>query len=191
MQSAKVLLASSSPRRREILSEMGVEFEVCVPDTDESSVKVEAPKKLVKTLSRLKALPVANAHPECVVIGADTIVVKNGKIYGKPLTEERAVSMIKELCGAWHIVYTGVTVAREGKLSTFVVKSKVRFKALTDEQIIEYVQAYKPLDKAGAYGIQDEEIVKEYKGSYSNIVGLPKEKLAKALKNYGVYYGIN
>ena len=191
MQSIKVLLASSSPRRREILLEMGVEFEVCPTDADESSVAENDPKKLVKALSRLKSAPASMAHPECVVIGADTIVVKGGKIYGKPLTEERAVCMLKELCGAWHTVYTGVTVAYLGKVKTFVVKSKVKFKDLTEEQIAEYVRIYKPLDKAGAYGIQDEEIVKKYKGSYSNIVGLPKEKLAKALKNYGVCYGIH
>ena len=191
MQSIKVLLASSSPRRREILFEMGVEFEVCPTDADESSVAENDPKKLVKALSRLKSAPASMAHPECVVIGADTIVVKSGKIYGKPLTEENAVNMIKELRGAWHIVYTGVTVAKGEKSTTFVVKSKVKFKPLTDEQIVEYVRAFKPLDKAGAYGIQDEEIVKKYKGSYSNIVGLPKEKLAKALKNYGVCYGIH
>jgi len=184
--SAKVVLASSSPRRREILTEMGVDFEVCPSDADESSVNESSPKRLVKELSRLKALPVSASHKDSVVVGADTIVVKGGKIYGKPLTEERAVEMIKELRGAWHFVFTGVTVAKGEKHTTFVVKSKVKFKPLTDEQIVEYVRAFKPLDKAGAYGIQDEEIVREYRGSYTNIVGLPKEKLAKTLAKYGV-----
>ena len=184
--SVKAVLASTSPRRREILSEMGVEFEVCPSDADESSVNASSPKRLVRELSRLKALPVVSSHKDCVVVGADTIVVKSRKIYGKPLTEENAVNMIKELRGAWHIVYTGVTVAKGEKSTTFVVKSKVKFKPLTDEQIVEYVRAFKPLDKAGAYGIQDKEIVLKYKGSYSNIVGLPKEKLAKTLAKYGV-----
>ena len=184
--SAKVVLASSSPRRREILAEMGIDFEVCPTDADESSVGVPSPKRLVKALSALKATPAIEAHPNAVVIGADTIVVSGGKIYGKPLTEENAVKMIRQLNGRWHVVYTGVTVAKGQRRTTFVVKSKVKFKSLTDEQIIEYVRAFKPLDKAGAYGIQDEEIVEKYKGSYSNIVGLPKEKLAKTLARYGV-----
>ena len=191
MQSIKVLLASSSPRRREILSEMGVEYEACPTDADETSVAVNSPVKLVKALSRLKAEPVFNSHPECIVIGADTIVVKDGKIYGKPLTEQKAVEMIKELSGAWHVVFTGVSVAYLNEVKTFVVKSKVKFRKLTDAQIEDYVREYKPLDKAGAYGIQDDVIVEKYKGSYSNIVGLPKEKLSKVLKEYGVIYGIN
>ena len=184
---AKFILASGSPRRKEILGEMGIEFEIQPANVDESTVKENSPKKLVKRLSKLKA---STVDDDAVVIAADTIVVKGGKVYGKPLTKEHAVEMIGELAGEWHIVYTGVTVKYRGKEKTFVVKSNVKFKPLTEEQIREYVEKYQPLDKAGAYGIQDEMIVETYKGSYTNIVGLPKERLTKTLEKMGVYYGI-
>ncbi|MBR4800776.1 MAG: septum formation protein Maf [Clostridia bacterium] len=184
----KFILASSSPRRKDILGAMGIEFDVVPADVDEALVVESNPKKLVKRLSLLKANAVkAN---DAVVIAADTIVVKGGKVYGKPLTDERAVQMIQELSGCWHTVYTGVTVEYLGKVKTFVEKSKVKFNRLSDSQIREYVDAYRPLDKAGAYGIQDETVVETYKGSYTNIVGLPKEKLSKILEKLGVYYGI-
>ena len=183
---AKVILASNSPRRKEILGEMGIEFEVRPANVDESIIKESNPKKLVIHLSQLKA---STVDDDAVVIAADTIVVKDHKIYGKPLTEEHAVKMIGELTGAYHTVYTGVTVKYHGKSKTFVVASKVKFKPLTENQIREYVEKYKPLDKAGAYGIQDDMIVETYKGSYTNIVGLPREQLTKTLEKMGVYYG--
>ena len=185
----RFILASHSPRRIEILRKMGIEFETAPADIDESKVHEQNPKKLVMRLSQAKANTVDDKN--AVVIGADTIVVKDGKIYGKPHTEEVANQMIKELRGAWHIVYTGVTVNHLGKTKTFVEKSKVKFKNLTDEQIADYVSKCKPLDKAGAYGIQDETVVDTYKGSYTNIVGLPREKLEKILERFGVYYGIH
>lgn len=188
-ETPKFILASTSPRRKEILAKMGIEFEVVPSNFDESTVFERSPERLVKRLSFEKANSVKN--DEAVVIGADTIVIKDFKRYSKPETAERAVSMLKELRGAWHTVYTGVTVNFKGASETFVVKSKVKIKKLTDEQIKKYVDECKPLDKAGAYGIQDEAVVEEYKGSYSNIVGLPREKLTEVLEKFGVYYGVH
>ncbi len=185
----KFILASTSPRRKEILTKMGIEFEAVSPNFNEGSVYERSPEKLVKRLSLEKANSIKD--DAAVVIGADTIVLKGFKRYNKPETEERAIQMLKELNGAWHTVYTGVTVNYQGKSNSFVVKSKVRIKKLSDEQIKKYVDESKPLDKAGAYGIQDDAVVEEYKGSYSNIVGLPREKLAEVLEKIGVYYGVH
>jgi septum formation protein len=188
-ESPKFILASTSPRRKEILEKMGIEFEAVASNFDENTVYEKRPEKLVKRLSFEKANSVKN--DSAVVIGADTIVLKGFRRYSKPETEERAIQMLKELRGAWHTVYTGVTVNYNGKSETFAVKSKVKIKNLSDEQIQKYVAECKPLDKAGAYGIQDEAVVEEYKGSYSNIVGLPREKLAEVLQKFGVYYGVH
>lgn len=183
----KVILASASPRRKEILSEMGVDFKICPADIDESAVHEKSPKKLVMRLSCLKAEAVAKS--DCVTIGADTVVAIGRKSYGKPHTEENARKMLCELAGRWHTVYTGVTVIGGGKEITFAVKSKVRLKNLTENEISAYVKEAKPLDKAGSYGIQDGGIVDKYRGSYTNIVGLPKEKLARTLAKTGVTNG--
>lgn len=185
----KFILASTSPRRSEILKGMGISFEVVPSNFDENTIFERSPQKLVKRLSFEKANSVKD--DSAVVIGADTIVLKGFRRFSKPKTEERAIAMLKELRGAWHTVYTGVTVNFQGRCETFVVKSKVKLKKLTDEQIKKYVEECKPLDKAGAYGIQDDFVVEEYRGSYSNIVGLPREKLAETLVKFGVYYGIH
>ena len=181
----KIILASQSPRRREILAEMGLDFEVVPANVDESAVKQTDPKELVIALSMLKANAIATTY-DVAVIAADTIVVMNGEVFGKPHTEDVAVGMIKKLNAAWHTVYTGVTVKFSGATNCFVVESQVKFKNLSDEQIVDYVKDCKPLDKAGAYGIQDKRIVETYKGSYSNIVGLPREELKKTLEKMGV-----
>lgn len=186
MQKMNVTLASASPRRREILCEMGLAFNVSPADVDEENVKAAFARTLVKRLSALKAKSVYEKDKNSAVIGADTVVAYRNRIYGKPHSKQRAVEMISSLNGRWHRVYTGVTIAAEGKLYTFCVKSSVKFKKLTKEQITAYVEECDPLDKAGAYGIQDRRIVEKYKGSYTNIVGLPKEKLAEMLARVGV-----
>ena len=187
--SPRFILASTSPRRKDILTKMGLTFDVVAPDFDEHTVFETSPQKLVKKLSQEKARTVQD--DSAVVIAADTIVIKGDKRYSKPLTREKAIAMLEELCGEWHEVYTGVTVAYLGKTETFAEKSKVKLKSLSKAQIEKYVDEYKPLDKAGAYGIQDDFVVEEYKGSYSNIVGLPREKLSEALQKFGVYHGIH
>lgn len=185
----RIILASASPRRKEILGDMGLTFEVIPGDVDESCVHIKNPVALTKRLSALKANAV-NADG-ATVIAADTVVVFRGRIYGKPHTKERAVEMLSVLSGHWHTVCTGVTVKQGERSVTFAVKSYVKFKRLTEEDILSYVEETNPVDKAGAYGIQDGRVVQKYSGSYSNIVGLPKEKLAKTLARMGVNNGYN
>lgn len=187
VQSADIVLASSSPRRRELLESAGLKFQVRPANIDESGAKGKSPKALVQELSEKKAE--AGRRDGACVIGGDTVVYARGKIYGKPHTEEGAMEMLAELSGRWHTVYTGVTVLFEGRARTFAVRSKVKFKRLDPAQIREYVLTKRPLDKAGAYGIQDGEVVQKYRGSYSNIVGLPLEKLIKNMKRMGIVHG--
>ncbi len=185
---APILLASASPRRRELLEGLGIDFEVRPADIDESA-DIRDPAKLVRVLSRRKAEAVSSEG--ACVIGSDTAVYCRGKIYGKPHTEEGAIKMLSELNGKWHAVFTGVTVIFGGKERTFCVKSRVKFKLMSEDDIESYVRTKRPLDKAGAYGIQDGEVVEKYRGSYSNIVGLPLEALIKITKRIGVIYGVN
>lgn len=189
--SNNVILASSSPRRMEILADMGVKYEVIPANIDESEIKSRFPFLLVEKLAKAKAEHIACEHRSDTVIAADTIVVLDGKVYGKPHDRARAFDMIKKLNGRTHVVYTGVCVMCEGKKVVACVKSLVTFKTLTDEQIYAYIDDCKPFDKAGAYGIQDKRIVKKYSGSYSNIMGLPKEKLGDILVRVGVINGNN
>lgn len=189
--SNNVILASSSPRRKEILADMGVKYEVIPANIDESEIKSRFPFLLVEKLAKTKAEHIACEHRSDTVIAADTIVVLDGKVYGKPHDRARAFEMIKSLNGRTHIVYTGVCVTCKGQKKVFCVKSLVTFKRLTDEQIYAYIDDCKPFDKAGAYGIQDKRIVKKYSGSYSNIMGLPKEKLGDILVRVGVINGNN
>lgn len=189
--SNNVILASSSPRRKEILADMGVKYEVIPANIDESEIKSRFPFLLVEKLAKAKAEHIACEHRSDTVIAADTIVVLDGKVYGKPHDRARAFEMIKSLNGRTHVVYTGFCVTCEGKKVVACVKSLVTFKTLTDEQIYAYIDDCKPFDKAGAYGIQDKRIVKKYSGSYSNIMGLPKEKLGDILVRVGVINGNN
>ena len=130
----------------------------------------------------MKACEVARLFPDATVIGADTVVVFGGRIIGKPKDEKQAFDILKELSGKTHSVYTGVCVVRGGKKKAFVRKSRVLFFPLTDERINSYIATGSPMDKAGAYGIQDSGFVKKIRGSYSNVMGLPVEKLRKILK---------
>lgn len=130
----------------------------------------------------MKACEVARLFPDATVIGADTVVVFGGRIIGKPKDEKQAFDILKELSGKTHSVYTGVCVVRGGKKKAFVRKSRVLFFSLTDERINSYIATGSPMDKAGAYGIQDSGFVKKIRGSYSNVMGLPVEKLRKILK---------
>lgn len=189
--SNNVILASSSPRRMEILADMGVKYEVIPANIDEREIKSRFPFLLVEKLAKAKAEHIACEHRSDTVIAADTIVVLDGKVYGKPHDRPRAFEMIKSLNGRTHVVYTGVCVTCKGRKKVFCVKSLVTFKRLTDEQIYAYIDDCKPFDKAGAYGIQDKRIVKKYSGSYSNIMGLPKEKLGDILVRVGVINGNN
>lgn len=177
-----VVLASASPRRLALLSEVADDITVLPSDVDESRVTASSPRALVRELSRLKALSVAERlNGGDVVIGADTVVYLD-KLYGKPRDRADAIRMLSELNGKEHYVFTGVTVVADGGVRTFSVRSAVRFRALAKEEIERYVDEYRPYDKAGAYAVQEGVVVGSYKGSLSNIIGLPMEKLVKVLK---------
>ncbi|MFR5833421.1 MAG: Maf family protein [Acutalibacteraceae bacterium] len=182
--SEPVVLASASPRRLELLSEVVSDLTVSPSDIDESDVKATSPRALVKELSKRKALAVLpqDGNFEKVVIGADTVVYRN-KLYGKPHDRADAIRILNELNGKRHYVFTGVTVISKGIVRTFAVRSSVRFKSLPQEEIERYVDEYRPYDKAGAYAVQEGVVVKSYRGSLTNIIGLPMEKLIKVLRN--------
>ena len=190
LKSCKIVLASGSPRRKDLLADMGIEAEILVPDVDEKSVLDSNPKRLVIKEALLKNRG-ARSQFDCgekVVISADTIVYR-GKEYTKPRDLQNAVEILTELCGKWHSVYTGVVVYKDGNEYPFAVRSIVRLKSLSKSEIEDYVNTFKPLDKAGAYAIQENTVVDKWSGSYSNIMGLPTEKLMKVLKRIGVING--
>ena len=195
----RIVLASASPRRRELLSQIGVEFEVKPADGEERIISTE-PSKVVEELSGQKAMFTAkalekeNGHvPEgCIVLGADTIVSYEGRILGKPSDEEDAIQMLSMLQGNTHQVYTGVTVLKEKqgswKSHTFFECTDVIFYPVTREEIVEYVNSGDPMDKAGSYGIQGVwgAYVKGIHGDYNNVVGLPVARLIYETKKNGI-----
>lgn len=182
--SEPVVLASASPRRLELLSEVVSDLTVSPSDIDESDVTATSPRALVRELSKRKALAVLpqDGNSEKVVIGADTVVYRR-KLYGKPRDRADAIRILNELNGKRHYVFTGVTVISKSIVRTFAVRSSVRFKSLSQEEIERYVDEYRPYDKAGAYAVQEGVVVKSYRGSLTNIIGLPMEKLIKVLRN--------
>ena len=151
----KIVLASQSPRRRQLLGQMGLEFTTQSPEIDEAAFQGRDARDLVQILSREKARWIAGqVDPETLVIGADTVVVRDGEILGKPKGEEEARAMLASLSGRTHQVCTGVTVCRGDKVLTQVEETQVTFRPLTDQEIRQYVSTGEPMDKAGAYGIQ-------------------------------------
>ncbi len=179
-----VILASKSPRRNELLKEIFPSFEV-MPQSVDENIEEKDPKQLVEKLALKKLNDLDLKYKDALIISADTIVWLNGKVYGKPHTIENAIKTLKALSGTTHYVYTGVCIAYKGDRHIFVDEAQIVFRDLKEEEIIKYVNEKRPLDKAGAYGIQDGDMVKEYKGSYSNIMGLPVEKLKEELKILG------
>ena len=172
----KIVLASQSPRRRQLLGQMGLEFTTQSPEIDEAAFQGRDARDLVQILSREKARWIAGqVDPETLVIGADTVVVRDGEILGKPKGEEEARAMLASLSGRTHQVCTGVTVCRWDKVLTQVEETQVTFRPLTDQEIRQYVATGEPMDKAGAYGIQGRACVfiRGIRGDYYNVVGLP------------------
>lgn len=179
----KIILASSSPRRKELLTTAGVEFEIHVKDVDETIPEGTPPEEAAKMTAAKKAAAVAEDYADCIVIGADTIVVANGKILGKPRDEADAKAMLSMLSGIEHEVITGVCIIRDATPETFAQISKVKFYDLTEEEISAYVATKEPMDKAGAYGIQGLgcRLVERIEGDYFNIVGLPVAEVCRRL----------
>lgn len=180
----KIYLASNSPRRKQIMKEAGYTFEIIKSDFDEAGEYV-SPVKMATAFSYGKALDVFNKLKDkenAVVIGADTTVYFENEIIGKPKDEKDAFNTLKRLSDNTHTVVTGFTIITKDKVITDYDTSTVTFNNLTDDLISEYVKSGKPMDKAGSYGIQDGfPIVKEYTGSFTNIIGLPIEKVKKEI----------
>ncbi len=179
----KIILASASPRRRELLETAGAEFEICVADVDESIPEGTLPEDAAKMTAEKKALAVAQSHKNDIVIGADTIVVAGDRILGKPKDKADACAMLAMLSGAEHRVITGVCLTCGDKKITFAQVSKVKFYDLTDAEIEAYVKTGEPMDKAGAYGIQGRGcvLVEKIEGDYFNIVGLPVARVMREI----------
>ena len=214
-QNVRLVLASASPRRRELLSQIGLEFTV-MPSTKEENAKTTEAGALVQELSRQKAVDIweqlsggqgqnpdadqeqiseetqepnlnGKRQPELLVIGADTVVCCEGKILGKPHSREAAAEMLTALQGRSHEVYTGVTLYSQSETVTFFECTQVEFYPMTEVEISEYIDSKEPMDKAGAYGIQGlgARFVKGIRGDYNNAVGLPVGRLYQELKSRG------
>ena len=214
-QNVRLVLASASPRRRELLSQIGLEFTV-IPSTKEENAKTTEAGALVQELSRQKAVDIweqlsggqgqnpdadqeqiaeetqepnlnGKRQPELLVIGADTVVCCEGKILGKPHSREAAAEMLTALQGRSHEVYTGVTLYSQSETVTFFECTQVEFYPMTEVEISEYIDSKEPMDKAGAYGIQGlgARFVKDIRGDYNNVVGLPVGRLYQELKSHG------
>lgn len=178
-----LILASGSPRRRELLSLITDEFEILVSGCDEFVPEGTPAEKVPAILAEQKALAVAKLRPEDTVIGSDTVVVLNNEIFGKPKDKAHAHAMLKALSGKRHFVYTGVAVAEKGEVRSFVQKTEVEFYELSDETIEKYITTGEPMDKAGAYGIQGKGsvLVKGIVGDYFNVMGLPVAETSRFL----------
>ena len=214
-QNVRLVLASASPRRRELLSQIGLEFTV-MPSTKEENAKTTEAGALVQELSRQKAVDIweqlsggqgqnpdadqeqiaeetqepnlnGKRQPELLVIGADTVVCCEGKILGKPHSREAAAEMLTALQGRSHEVYTGVPLYSQSETVTFFECTQVEFYPMTEVEISEYIDSKEPMDKAGAYGIQGlgARFVKGIRGDYNNVVGLPVGRLYQELKSRG------
>ncbi len=183
-----LILASQSPRRRELLEQIGLrDFLIHPAKGEETAPAGLSPERLVERLSRQKAAEVAAACPGDVVIAADTVVAAGGAVLGKPRTPEEAAEMLASLSGRTHTVYTGVTVRRDGEAVTEHEATSVRFRPLSRAEIAAYVATGEPMDKAGAYGIQGRGalLVEGIEGDYFNVVGLPLCRLAQILARFG------
>lgn len=182
-----LILASSSPRRKLLLENLHLTFQVTSSDVDESFDPMLVPAEIVMELANRKAKAVFEGSPSSFVIGADTIVVADGVVLGKPKGKQEAFEMLKKLSGKQHDVFTGVSILSPQSSSSFYEKTEVMFWELTDAEIEAYVQTGEPLDKAGAYGIQEfgSMLVKEIKGDYFAVVGLPVSRTIRELKKAG------
>lgn len=187
-----IILASQSPRRHNLLSKIGFDFEI-MPSGINEDIKEVNPIEFVKKLAYLKAENVSSKNANSIVIGADTIVVKDNSILGKPKTNDEAFQILNWLNNKTHSVYTGVSLIKTNdkhqitSKSTFSVETKVTFGMLTETEIKAYIKTGSPMDKAGAYGIQDNwgaRFVKKIEGDYNNVMGLPVYQLYKELKEF-------
>ncbi|WP_273128788.1 Maf family protein [Bacillus weihaiensis] len=184
-----LILASASPRRKELLALLRLPFEI-IPSSIEEIIDVNLdPADMVKSLAEQKAKSVAEQHKNSYVIGSDTLVVYEGKMLGKPKTEAEAIDMLQLLSAKSHDVYTGVSICYQGRMRTFYEKTTVTFYPLSLKEMEDYVRTGEPMDKAGGYGIQGYGalLVKELHGDYYSVVGLPVARLKRELEEIGFH----
>ncbi len=187
----ELILASGSPRRARLLSQIGIPFRVVVSGEPEDTKKTQ-PADIVRELSAQKAGHVAAGIRDGVVLGADTVVAQDGSVLGKPADRADAKAMLMRLSGAWHSVFTGVTIIAkkdgEARVSTFACETRVKVHELEEREIEDYLDTGDPFDKAGSYGIQGPfaAYVDEIRGDYNNVVGLPAAAVYQELKRLGV-----
>jgi septum formation protein len=190
MSECRVVLASGSPRRHELLNLIGIPHEVRPSNIDETIRPPETPHRHAERLAREKASAIATRDPNLITIAADTIVVINRKVLGKPASVDQAAAMLRQLSGREHKVVTAVAVSRGRKLRSAVEEVRVRFRTLSDDDIDAYIATGEPMDKAGAYGIQGygATIVESVDGDYFSVMGLSLVRLVGLLRNVGVRY---
>jgi septum formation protein len=190
MTGPRVILASQSPRRRELLTLVGIPHEVRPADIDEAYLPGEQPRAHAERLARQKAEVVARDSRDALVVGSDTIVVVDGDVLGKPRDEDHAAEMLARLSGRSHIVMTAVAVSLNGVMRSDVVEVGVTFHSIDAAAIREYIATREPMDKAGAYGIQGygATIVERVDGDYFAVMGLPLQRLVRLMAELGVRY---
>lgn len=190
MTAPRVILASQSPRRRELLTLVGIAHEVRPADIDETYLAGELPRAHAERLAREKAQVIARDEPDAIVVGSDTIVVVDGDVLGKPRNEADAVAMLTRLSGRSHVVMTAVAVSWRGAQRSDVVEVGVTFHSLGADDIEAYVATREPMDKAGAYGIQGygATIVERVDGDYFAVMGLPLQRLVRLMADMGIHY---
>jgi len=186
----RVVLASASPRRRDLLNLVGIAHEVRPANIDETMRPREAPRRHAERLAREKASAVATRDSDLITIGADTVVVINRKVLGKPADADDAARMLRMLSGREHTVITAVAVSRGRKLRSAIEEVRVKFRQLRDDEIGAYIATGEPMDKAGAYGIQGygATIVEGIEGDYFAVMGLPLVRLVGLMRDVGVRY---
>jgi septum formation protein len=186
------VLASASPRRRDMLESVGLKFKIVPAHVNEDYLAQESPKEHVGRLARDKAMVIARKYPEAWVLGADTIVVIDGLILGKPKNKAQAQKMLKRLSGREHKVFTGFSIIRAASevFHTKVIQSAVRFKTISSEELKWYLACDEPYDKAGGYAIQGKGayFIRSIRGSYTNVIGLP---LCEVLETLKIFDAIN
>ena len=182
------ILASGSPRRRSLLNQLGLHFDIHVSDVDESFDPDELPEVIVQTLAQKKSNAIAPRFPNSLTLAADTIVVLNGKILGKPVDQQDAINMLNQLSGKQHTVYTGISLQHPitQRIVNAFASTRVTFAPMTSREIESYVSTGSPMDKAGSYGIQDDQgalYITSIQGDYYNVVGLPIHTMYTVLKS--------
>ena len=189
----RLILASQSPRRAELMKMLGLKFDIIPADIDEKYLRHEAPPAHALRLAREKALVLAKRHPKALVVGSDTVVVIDRSVLGKPKNEKEAVSMLMRLQGRQHRVATGIAVARGEECIAEVEIVRVKFHGFDEDYARAYVRTGEPMDKAGAYGIQGfgAALVESIQGDYFAVMGLPVQRMVRMFEHFGRKYSFN